>query len=112
MSGYRVRLSSLVNVAVQIETSGQRTQDWVLEHLDMPAIRSLLRSVGFDYAFSECEHMRHYLFNDLPFNAEIRAHYSTAEAGLQKFLLSISAGKFYHSIIKEWYTVPKGVLVS
>lgn len=112
MSGYRVRLSSLVNVAVQIQTSGQCTPDWVLEHLDIPAIRSMLRAVGFDYAFSTCEHMRHWLFDDLPFNREVKTRYPSAEAGLQSFLLSVSAGKSYPSIIKEWYTMPKGMMMA
>ena len=111
MSGYRVRLSSLVNVAVQIQTSGQCTPDWVLEHIDTPAIRSMLRAVGFDYAFSTCEHMRHWLFDDLPFNREIKTRYPSAEAGLQKFLLSVSAGRFYHPIINAWYNT-KGVMMS
>lgn len=102
MSGYGVRLSSLVNIACQIQSSGLCTPDWVLEHPDIPAIRSLLRSASFDCAFSMCEHMRHWLFDDLPVNREIGARYSSAEAGLLEYLGRVHAQSWYSSIVNKW----------
>jgi hypothetical protein len=56
--------------------------------------------------------MRHWLFDDLPFNQKIKTRYPSAEVKLQKFLLSVSAGKFYTPIITEWYTIPKGMMMA
>lgn len=102
MSGYGVRLSSLVGIVCKIQTSGKCTPDWLLDHLNTSGVSHLLRNVDVSHAFAECEHMRRWLFDDLPFNEEIGAHYLSAEAGLLEYLGRVHAQSWYSSIINKW----------